>query len=175
MDRVAKSSGNANIEEFAQQTLNDATNAYKVTRQIAQNFRIDREGNVHGLVQKLMEEPIKYAEAVLGALGPAQLNAEGRTFCGQFLELTRKYPFNTGSKLDASLEEINAIFRPNEGKLYVFLRDGPEEPSRKVEAASRSVSRTARVRITDQFPPVLQPRDSIQRSAVCAAARTTRG
>jgi hypothetical protein len=49
---------------------------------IAQKFTIDRDGNVHGMVQKLMEDPIKYAEALRAA---GQLNSAGKapaTTCG---------------------------------------------------------------------------------------------
>src|SRR6185437_5910213 len=50
MDRVAKTSG-APPDDLVANTLNDAQNAYKVTRQMAQNFRIDRDGNVHTSVE----------------------------------------------------------------------------------------------------------------------------
>ena len=120
MDRVAKS-GTDVKDDLVSQTEADATSAYKVTRQIAQNFRIDREGNVHGMVQKFMEDPIRQAEAILGRLGPAQLNTEGRRFCGEFADLTKKYPFDTNAKVDATLDDINGIFRPGEGKLATFF------------------------------------------------------
>ena len=42
------------------------------------NFSVDREGNVNGMVEKRMEDPIRYADAVLGRLGPPHLNTEGR-------------------------------------------------------------------------------------------------
>jgi type VI secretion system protein ImpL len=150
MDRVAKSAGTPEMEALTQQTLSDATNAYKVTRQIAQSFRIDREGNIHGMVQKLMEDPIRHAEAVLGALGPAQLNAGGRVLCGQFAELTSKYPFNTSSKIDVTLEEINAIFRPTDGKLYVFYETNLKNHLEK-SASVYTRKGDSRVRVTDAF------------------------
>ena len=118
MDRVAKSSGSK--DELVSQTLNDASNAYKVTRQIAQNFRADREGRVDAMVEKLMEDPIRNAEGVLGRLGPAQINTEARRFCGDFAGLTNKYPFNTTSQTDATLEELNEFFRPGDGKIAAF-------------------------------------------------------
>ena len=33
-------------------------------------------------------------------------------FCGDAGPLLRKYPFDTSSKVDASLEELNAVIRP---------------------------------------------------------------
>ncbi len=119
MERVAKSGSDVK-EELVSQTLADATNAYKVTRQIAQSFRTDRDGNVHGMVEKLMEDPIRQAEGILGRLGPSQINTEARRFCGDFAGLTSKYPFNTASQNDATLEEIGAFFRPADGRIASF-------------------------------------------------------
>ena len=120
MDRVAHSS--VPDDATVAQTLTDATNALGVTRQIAQNFTIDRDANpgVHEMVQKLMEDPIRYAQGLLARLGPAQLNSQGRHFCEDFSGLAHKYPFQTSSHIDATLAEIDAFFRPNDGRLSTF-------------------------------------------------------
>jgi type VI protein secretion system component VasK len=149
MERVARSGGDVK-DELVSQTMDDATNAYKVTRQIAQSFRTDREGNVHGMVEKLMEDPIRQAEGVLGRLGPSQINTEARRFCGDFAGLTNKYPFNTASQTDATLDEINAIFRPGDGKIATFassnLRNYLEQRGNEWVRKSDS-----RVQISDAF------------------------
>lgn len=149
LDRVAKA-GNNITDDMISQTGTDATNAYKVTRQIAQNFRIDREGNVHGMVEKLMEDPIRQAEALLGRLGPAQLNAEGQRVCGDFFALAKKYPFDTGSKVDATLDDVNAIFRPGDGKLATFY-DGTLKNYLEKSGNAYVSKPDSRVRITDGF------------------------
>jgi type VI secretion system protein ImpL len=120
MDRVAQSGANPR-DDLVEQTHSEADAAYRVTRQIAQSFRIDREGNVHGMVQQLMEEPIRKAEATVGRLGPAQLNSQGRALCGAFADLSRKYPFNTSSNVDATIDDVNGIFRPTDGRLDQFF------------------------------------------------------
>lgn len=102
------------------QTLQEAARAKMAARQVAQNFQIDKDGHVEQMVQKLMEDPITHVESLLGRLGPAQLNGEAKRFCGDFQALVNKYPFNTSSKIDASLEEINMIFKPGSGALWVF-------------------------------------------------------
>lgn len=149
LDRVAKAGPNI-TDDLVSQTGNDATNAYKVTREIAQNFRIDRDGNVHGMVQKLMEDPIRQAEGLLGRLGPAQLNAAGQRVCGDFFQLAKTYPFDTGSKIDATLDEVNAIFRPGDGKLATFY-DGTLK--NYLDKTSNMYTRKAdsKVRVTDGF------------------------
>ncbi len=149
MDRVAKTSGTP-PDDLVTNTLNDAQNAYKVTRQMAQNFRIDRDGNVQASVEKLLEEPIHNAEGLLGRLGPAQLNADAKRFCGDFGDLNKKYPFNTSSQADATLDEINAIFRPGDGKVMIFadtnLRNYIERRGHEYVRKADS-----RVQITDAF------------------------
>jgi type VI secretion system protein ImpL len=149
MDRVAKS-GTDVKDDVVAQTESDATNAYKVTRQIAQNFRIDREGNVQAMVQKLMEDPIRYAEAVLGRLGPAQLNTEGKRLCTEFAGLAHKYPFDTSSKTDATLEEVDNIFRPGDGRLAAFYESNLKN---YVERRGSEYVRKgdSRVQVTDAF------------------------
>ena len=149
MDRVAKSSG-APTDDVVTQTMNDAQNADKVVRQIAQNFRIDHEGNVQASVEKLLEEPIRNAEAMVGRLGPAQLNAGGRRVCGDFASLNSKYPFNTSSQTDATLDEINSIFRPTDGKLAAFAENDLRNYIEK--RGSQWVRKAdSRVQVTDAF------------------------
>lgn len=120
MARVASSS--VPDDATVGQTLTDATNALGVTRNIAQNFTIDHGATpgVHEMVQKLMEDPIRYAQGLLARLGPAQLNSQGRHFCEDFSGLAHKYPFQTSSHIDATLVEIDGFFRPGDGRLSTF-------------------------------------------------------
>jgi type VI secretion system protein ImpL len=102
------------------QTLSMASQAKQAARQVAQGFRIDKEGRVDQMVQKLLEDPITYVENLLGRLGPAQVNGAARQFCMEFGNLVKKYPFDTNSKVDATIEEVNSVFRPQNGTLWVF-------------------------------------------------------
>ncbi len=149
IDRVAKA-GTDIKDDLISQTASDAANAYRATRQIAQNFRIDRDGNVHTMVQKLMEDPIRQAEALLGRLGPAQLNSEGQRMCGEFFQLAKKYPFDTGSKIDATLDDVNAIFRPGDGKLARFYENDLKNYMEKTGSGYTRKS-DSRLQITDAF------------------------
>lgn len=106
----------------AQQTLANATAASVAARQIAQNFRLDPQTHVDTIVEKLLEEPITYAEALLRNLGPAELNGKGKAFCTQLRQLTTKYPFNPNSATDATLDEVNSIFGKPNGALWTFYQ-----------------------------------------------------
>lgn len=132
-------------------TLQEASRAKTAARQVAQSFRIDKEGHVEQMVQKLMEDPITYVEALLGRLGPAQINVEARRFCVDFQGMVNKYPFNTASQNDASLEEINAVFKPGSGSLWMFYEQTLK--NHLVRQGSQFVSggNDSSIRMTPQF------------------------
>jgi type VI secretion system protein ImpL len=102
------------------QALNHANAARIATKQVAQGFRIDQDGHIEGAVQKLMEDPITYAEGLLRTLGPAELNGKGAALCAQLRPLSRKYPFNPTATEQAAVSEVNAIFRRPDGALWAF-------------------------------------------------------
>ncbi|MGH9631929.1 MAG: ImcF-related family protein, partial [Bryobacteraceae bacterium] len=101
-------------------TLSNASNAKISVKQIAQSFRVDREANVGGVVQKLLEDPITYAEGLLRALGPAELNSKGKGLCQQFSAVLSKFPFNPAAKSEATLAEVNGLLKPGDGALWAF-------------------------------------------------------
>jgi type VI secretion system protein ImpL len=115
---MANTPGSA--ETLGPQTMASALQAKVVTRQLAQNFRIDPQAHLESAVQKLMEDPITYAEALVRNAGPAELNSKGKGLCTQFVELTNKYPFNSTSTREATLQDLNAVFQPQQGALWTF-------------------------------------------------------
>ena len=149
MDRVAQS-GTSVDEQLVEATLNDATAALRAAAQTAQNFRVDREGVVNRVTQKLMEDPIRYAEGMLGRLGPAQVNGQGKGMCDEFDRLISKYPFKSDSKIDATLDEVGAVFRPGDGALWRFYEGTLR--SYVDQVGSQYVQRSdSKVKITDRF------------------------
>jgi type VI secretion system protein ImpL len=108
----------------AQATLNEATQAKVAARQIAQNFAVDSAGRVDSNSQRLLEEPILNAEALIRALGPAQLNGKGAGFCQVYNSLWQKYPFSGNpSSPEASIEDVNRVFQPGTGELWTFYQE----------------------------------------------------
>jgi type VI protein secretion system component VasK len=87
---------------------------------MAATFIPDQQGQAHAMVQKLMEDPITQLEQLLKGLGPAELNSKARGFCAQFNALMSKYPFRSNAQQQATLAEVNAIFKPKEGALWTF-------------------------------------------------------
>jgi type VI secretion system protein ImpL len=98
-----------------------AAQAKLATRQMANKFELDREGRLHLAVQKLLEDPILYAEGLLQSVGPAQLNGRGRAFCAPFQQMMASFPFNSSSSVMASLDEVAALLQPGTGALWTFV------------------------------------------------------
>jgi type VI secretion system protein ImpL len=134
-------------EDDGAATLSDATAARVTTRQLAQTFRLDPQGHVESMVQKLLEDPITNAEALLRTLGPAELNAKGKGLCGQFRAAMAKYPFNPNASVDATVDDVNAVFRKPDGALWKFYQESlqkllPKQGSQYVAATSGGVTLT---------------------------------
>jgi len=119
LEAIASQPGTV-TDAAAAPTLSNAQQAIVNTRQMAQTFRIDAEGHIETAAQKLLEDPITNAQGLLRALGPAELNGKGKDLCAQMRPLFAKYPFNASSQVQATLQDVNAIFKPKEGALWAF-------------------------------------------------------
>ena len=104
-------------------TLTNATSAHGAARQLSQAFKPDPEAHVDAQSLKLLEDPITYVENLLRSLGPATLNANGRNFCGEYRAMFNKFPFNRTSKVDATVDDVNNIFKSPDGKLWKFYAE----------------------------------------------------
>jgi type VI secretion system protein ImpL len=102
-------------EVTKQQCMNSASNAQQAARQIGQGFRIDQEAHVDGTVQNLLLAPITSVAAVLRP-GPVS----GATLCAQMNPLRAKFPFSPTSAVEASPQELAAVFDPASGALSQF-------------------------------------------------------
>jgi type VI secretion system protein ImpL len=119
LEQIAAQPGPPN-DDAAAQVLGNAGAARSASRQVAQTFLPDPEGKVDGAVQKLMEDPIAYVEALLRTLGPAELNGKGKALCVQMRPVLAKYPFNPSASQQATLSEVNSILRKPDGAIWAF-------------------------------------------------------
>jgi type VI secretion system protein ImpL len=108
-------------DQAAAPTLANATQAKVNVRQMAQGFLIDGEGHIEASSQKLLEDPITYVEAMLRAPDLSGLNAGGKSLCGGFRPVLGKYPFNPIATSEATLADVNAMFRKPDGLLWTFF------------------------------------------------------
>lgn len=111
--------------EVAGQQINASANsAMLATKQTALNFGLDPEAHLETTIEKLLEDPITYTQAVApNGPSPAPLNAAGASFCGKYRALMTKYPFDSRAKAQASLDEIAAIFQPQKGAMWQLYQD----------------------------------------------------
>src|SRR5262249_41272880 len=93
-----------------------ATQAKIAAGQLAVKARLDSS------LQKLIEDPITYVEVWARGAVPADLNKKGRELCGKFGDLMTKYPFKSGAgRRPASVDDVNAMFRPETGEIWKLV------------------------------------------------------
>jgi type VI protein secretion system component VasK len=71
-------------------------------------------------VQKLLEDPISNAEFLVRNAAPDELNGKGRAFCAQVQDVMAKYPFTPTATAEATLQDLTAVFHPQQGALWSF-------------------------------------------------------
>ncbi len=105
----------------ADQTGNAAAAALLVVRQTALTLGLDPDAHIEATIQKLMADPITHLDAVKpNGANPGPLNAAGADFCSKYRTLIAKFPFDSSSKTQASIDDLNAVFRPQQGTLWQF-------------------------------------------------------
>jgi type VI secretion system protein ImpL len=118
VDQLAKSPGGMNDQAAVGQVRSVAMTALGSAKQVEQAFKVDQAGHVDSLSAALLEAPIK---AVDGILRPPGLDGGAvKALCGRFAEVAGKFPFRAQSKTPATLAEVNALFQPNSGALWLF-------------------------------------------------------
>lgn len=120
MEQVASSPTGVNDTNAVSQGRSAAMQARQTMLQIAQGFTIDSVGKVDATTKKLMEDPIKYAEGVITAMGPAEMNGKGKALCAAMRDLFSKYPFNPAATQRATVQQMDAVFQPGLGAVPAF-------------------------------------------------------
>ncbi|HEY3458983.1 MAG TPA: type VI secretion IcmF C-terminal domain-containing protein, partial [Bryobacteraceae bacterium] len=81
---------------------------------------VDPNAHLESKIEQLLEAPIKYTDPLLRGLAPAALNGKGAALCAEMRPVLAKYPFNPQSAQEASLAEVNALFKPGDGAFWKF-------------------------------------------------------
>jgi type VI secretion system protein ImpL len=97
--------------------------ARNVVKKMGYTFRIDPEAHLETVTLKLLEAPIDYADAFIKGMGSGEVNAKARQFCQSFSLLASKFPFNPAASAEATLQEVDAVFRPGSGSLWTFYTE----------------------------------------------------
>lgn len=81
---------------------------------------IDQRFHTENEVYRMLVEPITNVRNVTTGVPVEALNAAGQGFCSQFAQISGKYPFNPKSTQDAPIDQVNSIFAPRTGALWIF-------------------------------------------------------
>jgi len=95
-----------------------ASTASGTVKRIEQGFTIDTEGGVDKNVSRLLEEPIKSANDAAQRAG----GAGAEMVCAMVNSVTSKKPFNSRSAQQATLQEVQDFFRPQQGTLWSLVQ-----------------------------------------------------
>lgn len=101
----------------------NANAARAEAQKLAQGFVVGREPAIATAVQRLLTDPLASIDPYLRSYGAGQLNGKGQTFCSRNSGLFTKYPFNDRSPIQASLDEVAAVFKPQTGSLWTYYND----------------------------------------------------
>jgi type VI secretion system protein ImpL len=92
-------------------------NAKGTVKQAEQAFNIDKSTGVQKLVADLMNQPIECVSRLQPSPG-APANGGGAKMCDAITPLLSKYPFSNNQQVQASLQEVDAVFAPDTGALW---------------------------------------------------------
>jgi type VI protein secretion system component VasK len=125
-----------------------ATQAKTTTRQMAQLFNIDKDGHIEAITQKLLEDPIPSG---IGKPDPGIINAKaGKDLCPPITALMAKFPFSPNSKVEATFQDVNSVFKPKEGAIWTFYDANLQKLLQKQGSKFAAVSSSG-VTITPAF------------------------
>jgi type VI secretion system protein ImpL len=110
--------------------LQASTAASEVNREastVAAGFVMTGDAAVTaGIIQRLLRQPADYTDALVSGLPAAAVNAAGATFCSAYAPISRGFPFSARATSDASVDDVTAVFRENDGNLWAFYQDALE-------------------------------------------------
>ncbi len=135
-------------EAAADPAVKQAGSADREAREMSQQFGADPEAPT---VIKLLEDPITQVQGLLKGPPPgAELNGKGKKLCDQFHLFSTKYPFNPNATAQAALADVNAVFRPKDGALWVFYAESLQKALPK-QGAQYVADAASPVHLTPSF------------------------
>jgi type VI protein secretion system component VasK len=124
LDQVATATGGGQ-----QQALQNASGLVLQGEQtvggLAQAFARQPEGALAtgAAVRRVLEDPIRRAEALVRTVPLAQVNGQGQSFCRSFTSLLTGYPFDPRAAGNADIENVIAALKPGQSALSSFIQD----------------------------------------------------
>jgi type VI secretion system protein ImpL len=105
------------------QAGSSADAASQAVTKVITSVPVDQQFGNQDQVRRLLEEPIKNAEALLRR-GPIDIaNGAGKSYCSSFAGVASKYPFDSNSSQDLTVDQLYAIFGPTGDALKKLKED----------------------------------------------------
>jgi type VI protein secretion system component VasK len=150
------------VHQLASQNYDKAMDA---AHQIARGFKPVGVGGLDTTVQRLLEEPIRFADRFITRdmekAGAGKINGELRTFCSNQRNTLRKYPFQSLSADDAGLEEFAGIFEPTKGAIWQFQQKSLAELTVKEGSIWKAKDSAKKPQVTPELLAFLNRAQSI--------------
>ena len=119
--RLVSESTGADRERERRTALSDARRATQAVSQLAAQLGgVPDAEPARRQIRRLFESPIQRAERVLGALPTDELNRATTAFCAELASVTRLYPFNRGSAVEADPQSVAFAFGAESSVLWNF-------------------------------------------------------
>jgi type VI protein secretion system component VasK len=150
------------VHQTASQNYDKAMDA---VRQIARGFKPEGVGALDTTVQRLLAEPIRLTNDFIikdmDKAGAGKVNGELRTFCSSQRNTLRKYPFQSLSADDASLEEFAGMFEPTKGAIWQFQQKSLAELTVKEGSIWKAKDPAKKPQVTPELLAFLNRAQSI--------------
>ena len=118
---LAQNPGAPDPAQLSQAATSADAASQSVTKVIT-SVPVDPQFGNQDQVRRLLQEPIKNAEALLKR-GPIDIaNGSGKGYCSAFAGVATKYPFDPNSLQDAAVDQLYAVFGPT-GDAWKKLND----------------------------------------------------
>jgi len=105
------------------QATDSAQAATQAATRTVDSGPVDQQFRNQDEVRRLLEEPIKNAEAVLNRAPGEIANGSGKSYCSAFAGVARKYPFDPSSAQDVTMDQLYAILGPTSDALKKLKGD----------------------------------------------------
>ncbi len=123
MDQLDGASG-PQRDQLMGAASSNAEQTRRSVRQLALDFSVEGPAQVAASeVQRLMEAPVQFTEALITRLPAAQVNARGESFCAAFSPVLGRFPFDRTASAEASMDDLTDLFAPDDGVLWSFYED----------------------------------------------------
>jgi type VI secretion system protein ImpL len=150
------------VHQLARQNYEKAMDT---VRQIARGFKPVGVGGLDTTVEHLLEEPILLTKPFIiydmEKPGLDKLNRDLRNFCTSERNTLRKYPFESSSAVDATLEEFAGLFDPVKGAVWTFQRQSLADLAVKEGSLWKPKDPTGKPQITQELLVFLNRAQSI--------------